>query len=106
MVALDQEMGNRPPGRGIRHRRGPGWESVTARAAGVIRRVGAPSGTGGLVATPDPKHILAEDLADTLVGMASLDHAHGEQGPVGPREALDTAGGLLEGVGGPEMFPS
>src|SRR4051795_13629577 len=38
--------------------------------------------------------------------MTALDHADGEQRPVGPREALDAPGRLLVAVGGPQVFPA
>ena len=70
-------MGTDPPTECDRHGR-------TRTGTWILGAAGTAASGPRLVVLPDPEHVPAEDLADDLVGVAALDHADGEQGPVGP----------------------
>ena len=62
------------------------------------RAVGNAPGLALKIRPRHPQHISPDDLPNVVVLEAALDHAHGEQRPVGPRQArLGVRGGLGSG---------
>src|SRR5205807_4393351 len=99
----------RPSARGFRPRTGASAGSSLARALAGLPDQGVgsfPSGLRRRVVSPDAEDVLAEDLADGVVGMPALDHADGVERPVGPGEALDGSGRFLVVVDRPEVLPA
>lgn len=53
----------------------------------------------------DAEHVPADDLLDVVIGIAALDEADREHGPVGPGDALLALWRFLEWVGWPQGSP-